>query len=111
MPLNPAGVVASDHLSVAGEPVRLDFKIGFLADLARHGFHERLTKFDTAARKGIEAVGGRLGPTNDQHAAVPEDGGADRKIGPRWKSSCFGTVARQSSIHLAIISDPLPPMC
>ena len=72
MPLDPAGAIAGDQLSIAGEPMRLDLKTSFFADLAHDGFDERLTEFDTAAWKSVEALSRRPGASNDQHAAVPE---------------------------------------
>ena len=70
--------------------MRFDFEAGLFTDLAHHRLDERFTYFDDAAWKGVEAVCRRLSPANDQHAAVPENGGADRKIGPRRINSRFG---------------------
>ena len=79
----PPGAIAGDGLPIAGERNRRDVERGLLADFADHRLLERFAEFDAAARQRIEAVGRRPCPAHDQHAAVAEDGGADREIRPR----------------------------
>ncbi len=93
MPLDASAAVARDRLAKAGEFDRLDLKRGFFADLADDGFFQGLAELDAAAGQRVKAVGGWPRPAHDQHPAVAENRGADRKKRPRRISSRIVGIA------------------